>query len=243
MYNVSTSDLSGGVNRVLECDWKLLSMIARILWIEGKRAHSPSFIPNLRKKGYSVDVVSTGTEALARLDKIDPDLVILNAASMRTSGKRICHAIKDSVNGLPILLIASAESDIPEDICADVALKLPFTIRKLHNRIMPLLPGDGENILHVGPIRLDLERKHVRCQGREARLTPRLTTILRALMLHKGEVLERKELFRQIWKTEYTGDTRTLDVHISWLRQAIEADPRKPQFLKTIRGVGYRLDV
>jgi DNA-binding response OmpR family regulator len=62
-------------------------------------------------------------------------------------------------------------------------------------------------------------------------------------MDHSGEALEREQLFREVWKTEYTGDTRTLDVHISWLRQAIEEDPRNPQFLKTIRGVGYRLDV
>ena len=62
-------------------------------------------------------------------------------------------------------------------------------------------------------------------------------------MEHPGEMLERERLFREVWKTEYTGDTRTLDVHISWLRQAIEVDPRKPHFLKTIRGVGYRLDI
>jgi DNA-binding response OmpR family regulator len=63
------------------------------------------------------------------------------------------------------------------------------------------------------------------------------------LMNHHGEVVERERLFRQVWNTDYTGDTRTLDVHISWLRQAIEKDPRNPKFLKTIRGVGYRLDV
>ena len=85
--------------------------------------------------------------------------------------------------------------------------------------------------------------KRVRCQGREARLTPRLVRILRILMQHPGEVVERAVLFRHVWDTEYTEDTRTLDVHISWLRQAIEEDPRKPQFLKTIRGVGYRLDI
>jgi DNA-binding response OmpR family regulator len=62
-------------------------------------------------------------------------------------------------------------------------------------------------------------------------------------MQHAGEVLEREDIFRKVWNTEYTEDTRTLDVHISWLRQALEQDPRKPQFLKTVRGVGYRLDV
>jgi DNA-binding response OmpR family regulator len=98
-------------------------------------------------------------------------------------------------------------------------------------------------LLHKGPIRFDIERKRVRCQGRESTLTPRLAQLLKIFMDHPGEVLERKELFRQIWNTEYTVDTRTLDVHISWLRQAIEEEPHKPRFLKTIRGVGYRLDV
>jgi DNA-binding response OmpR family regulator len=74
-------------------------------------------------------------------------------------------------------------------------------------------------------------------------LTPRLVHLLKTLIEHRGEVIERKALFSQVWETNYTDDTRTLDVHVSWLRQAIEADPDAPQFLKTIRGVGYRLDV
>lgn len=218
-------------------------MKVKILWIEGKRAEGPSFIPTMRKKGFEVEIVSTGNEALARLFEIDPDLTILNSASMRSSGKRICKSLREQMDGMPILVIASADSEVPEDICAQVVLKLPFTARKLINRIVPLLPGDGGNMLHIGPIRLDMEKKRVRCQGREARLTPRLAELLRALMQNHGIVLEREELFRKIWNTEYTGDTRTLDVHISWLRQAIEEDPRKPQFLKTMRGVGYRLDI
>jgi DNA-binding response OmpR family regulator len=218
-------------------------MKAKILWIEGKRAEGPSFIPGLRKKGYDVDIVSTGRAALDRLLGIDPDLVVLNAASMRTSGKRICHSLRDQMDGLPIVVISGSDQEAPEDSGANVILTLPFTVRKLLNRIAPLLPGEGEHLLHRGPIRLDLERKRVRCQGREARLTPRLTMLLRILMQHPGEVVEREALFREVWNTEYIGDTRTLDVHISWLRQAIEENPRNPQFLKTFRGVGYRLDV
>ncbi|UCH59600.1 MAG: response regulator transcription factor [Anaerolineales bacterium] len=215
----------------------------KILWIEGKRAEGPSFVPTLRKKGYYVEIVSTGSEALRRLFEIDPDLAIIHSASMRTSGKRICKSLRDKVDEIPILVIASANSDVPEDICAQVVLKLPFTSRKLINRIVPLLPGNGENMLHVGPIRLDMETKQVRCQGREANLTPRLAELLKTLMQNPGTVLQREELFKNIWKTEYLGDTRTLDVHMSWLRQAIEEDPRKPQLIKTIRGVGYRLDI
>jgi len=217
-------------------------MKARILWIEGKRAESPPFVPSLRKKGYTIETVPTGSEALSRLPDFDPDLVVVNAASMRTSGKRICSSVRKNSNGVPVLLISEPDL-ISEDLCANVILALPFTTRKLLNRIRPLLPGDSGKMLHTGPIRLDLDRRQVRCQGRESVLTPRLTQLLKAFMDHPGEALERERLFRDVWNTEYTGDTRTLDVHISWLRQAIEEDPRKPRFLKTIRGVGYRLDV
>jgi DNA-binding response OmpR family regulator len=218
-------------------------MKARILWVEGKRADSPPFVPGLRKKGYMVEIATTGDEALALLPKFDPDLVVIYAASMRTSGKRICRSVRGRANGVPILLISAPGQSALEDVPVDVSLSLPFTLRKLLNRIKPLLPGEGQQLFHTGPIRLDIERKRVRCQGREASLTPRLIQLLKIFMEHPGEALERERLFRQVWNTEYTGDTRTLDVHISWLRQAIEADPRNPQFIKTIRGVGYRLDV
>lgn len=217
--------------------------MVRILWIEGKRAEGPPFIPSLRKKGYSVEVVPNGSAALARLVEVDPDLVVLNAASLRTSGVRICRSLRERNNRLPVLVIAGQEQTTIEEGCASVVLKMPFTPRKLINRISPFLPHDGSNILHVGPIRLDFEHRRVRCQGREARLTPRQTLLLRILMEHPGEVLERAQIFSKVWSTEYTEDTRTLDVHISWLRQAIEEDPRSPEYIITVRGVGYRLDI
>jgi DNA-binding response OmpR family regulator len=334
-------------------------MKARILWVEGKRAESPPFVPGLRKKGYIVETAGSGEEALSVLSNMDPDLVVVNAASLRTSGKRICREIRKHSSGSPILLITAAENpahgyapanlvvstpyqparfvqqlkalvpsgngrllwikgknsenssplhelrkrdvtvetafekddavsklaefkpslvvidgaslgtagktisrtihtrepslpialivepeaSTPTDIPADVILALPFTLRKLLNRIKPLLPGDGSTLLHTGPIRLDWDLKRVNCQGRETTLTPRLAQLLKIFMTHPGEALERERLFREVWNTEYTGDTRTLDVHISWLRQALEEDPRNPRFLKTIRGLGYRLDV
>jgi DNA-binding response OmpR family regulator len=218
-------------------------MKAKILWIEGRRIVGPTFVPGLRKKGYEVETVTTGKEALSRIPDVDPDLVVLNAASMRSTGTRICQSLRDATDGVPVLVISDVEQTDPEELCANVVLCLPFTTRKLVNRIRPLLPGDGEQVIKVGPIRLDLERKRVRCHGRQATLTPRLAYLLKILMEHPGEAMERGELFREVWNTEYTGDTRTLDVHVSWLRRAIESDPRKPKYLKTIRGVGYRLDV
>ena len=218
-------------------------MTATILWIEGNRADNPPFVPHLRKKDFTIEIVPTGSAAIERLWEVDPDLVVVNAASLRSSGKRICCALRQQVDGLPIVLITAPEQRFSGEVCANEVLALPFTFRKLVNRILPLLPGEGERSLHVGPIRLDFERKVVRCQGRETHLTPRLTRLLQILMQNPGVVVEREKHFRQVWMTEYLGDTRTLDVHISWLRNAIEENPRQPVFLKTIRGIGYRLDV
>ncbi len=184
---------------------------------------------------------STGSAALAFLEQHSPHLVLVDAASMRTSGKRICQSIRENVPGLPILAIVNKEqSEIRLD--ADVVLVQPFTLQKLLNRIRPLLPTDNKNMLVAGPLYLDLEQRWVRHHNRQISLTPRLVILLKVLMEHAGEVIDREELFKLVWDTAYTGDTRTLDVHISWLRQALEEDPRHPRFIKTVRGVGYRLD-
>ncbi len=214
-----------------------------LLVIEGKHADHPAFVPALRKKGFVVESVSNGSGALARLaDGFNPDVVVVNAASLRASGKRICQSVRDRAPGLPILLILDPDREI-EKVEADIILSLPFTAQKLVNRIRHLLPGDGKSNIHAGPVRLDVEKRIVRCQDKQSRLTPRLMHLLKTLIEHQGEVIERKSLFSEVWETDYTDDTRTLDVHISWLRRAIEVDPETPKFLKTIRGVGYRLDV
>ena len=218
-------------------------MKARILWIEGKLTYSPPFVTDLMKKDFFVVTVPTGSEALERASDLDPDLVVVNAASLRSNVKRICCSLRDRLAELPIVLIVGEAEPEPNDDCSNIVLMLPFTVRKLLNRIAQFIPGNGEHMLHVGHLRLDLERRQVRCLGKEVRLTPRLSRLLQILMQHQGEVMEREQLFREVWNTEYTGDTRTLDVHISWLREAIEEDPRKPRYLKTIRRVGYRLDV
>jgi DNA-binding response OmpR family regulator len=216
---------------------------ATLLLIEGKHADHPAFTPALRKKGFTVELVSSGSEALARLASgFAPELVVVNAATLRTSGKRICQSLREKVAGLPILLIFDEERPV-EKVDADAVLSLPFTAQKLINRIRHLLPSNGKDTIHAGPIRLDTEKRMVRCGGKQARLTPRLVGLLKTLIEHQGEVIERKVLFSKVWETNYTDDTRTLDVHVSWLRQAIEAEPDAPQLLKTVRGVGYRLDV
>ncbi len=215
---------------------------AKLLVIEGRHAEVPSFAADLQKKGFEIVIAQSGGEATKRLEKTAPHLAVVNAASLRSSGVRICQSLREKDSKLPIILIVTPDIEVDKSV-ADSILTLPFTAQKLVNRVKPLLPGDGKNVIHVGPIRLDLEHRRVKCLGKNTKLTPRLIRLLRILLDNHGQVVERESLFKRVWETNYTGDTRTLDVHISWLRDAIEIDPNSPRFLKTIRGVGYRLDV
>ncbi len=219
------------------------SIKARILLIEGKRSDHPSFSGGLTKKGFQVEGVFSGNAALARLKENLPDLVLIDAASMQTSGRRICQSVREHANAIPVVLVVAQNADNAGKAGAHVTLVWPFTLQKLLNRIKPFLPSDQKNLLQVGPLMLDTEQRWVRCEGKQARLTPRLVILLKTLMERPGEVVERNNLFRMVWETAYTADTRTLDVHVSWLREALEDDPRHPRFVKTVRGVGYRLDV
>jgi DNA-binding response OmpR family regulator len=215
---------------------------ATLLLIEGRHAEIPSFAADLQKKGFDVVSAQNGSEAVSQLKQTNPSVVIVNAPSMRSTGIRICLSIRKKDAKIPIILIVEKEKVVDKEL-VDSILSLPFTVQKLVNRVKAHMPGDGNNVVSVGPIRLDLENKRVRSLGKNTKLTPRLITLLQILMDKHGEVVEREALFKKVWETNYTGDTRTLDVHISWLRRAIELDPDNPKFLKTIRGVGYRLDV
>jgi len=219
-------------------------MKSKILLIEGKRADRPSFVAGLTRKGYQVESVPNGSAALSRLEQGPLDLLVVDAASMRTSGKRICQSLHEHTSAPLILVVEAAQIEsVEKENVADIVLAVPFTLQKLVNRIRTLLPQESKDIIQAGPIQLDPTQHWVRVGKRHTSLTPRLALLLRILMEHPGEVVEREELFRQVWETAYTEDTRTLDVHVSWLRRAVEVDARKPKYIVTIRGVGYRLDL
>ena len=216
---------------------------AKVMIIESGRANNPSFASALEKKGYEVDIRHSVGEALSRAASALPDLLILDAASMETSGTRMCRAARARLNGMPIILMAPKDSRPDPGSGANLTLVVPFTARKLINRVARLLPGDESYNLDAGPIHLNLAQRKVWCLSKEARLTPKQAKLLEVFMHNVGRLMTRKTLIRHVWLTDYTGDTRTLDVHMSWLRRALEPDPSQPRFLKTIRGMGYRLDV
>lgn len=213
-----------------------------VLIVEGRRGNYSSFGEDLDEKGYQVYKAPSGSAGLSFLESIEPHVVIVDAASLRTSGVRICQSFRVAVDSVPIILIVEKKRSLPKNVDANLVLKLPFTVQKLINRLHAYHPTDDKYILQVGPIELNTRTQLVTCHDRQTKLTPRLVKILKMLMENNGKVVGRDPLFTQIWETEYTGDTRTLDVHISWLRKAVEVDPRNPKLIRTERGVGYILE-
>ena len=219
---------------------------AVILLVEGKRAGQNTAVPALEKAGHTYTLCHTGNEAIKTLTNFTPHLIIFNAATMRTTGSRICRRIKRNDETLPIIHIRAAGSLKDLTAEADIYLEQPFTSRKLLNRVRDLLPIDyaNEEIVRYGHITLFLSKKAVDVSGKgESRITPKLAHLLEQFLRHPCQMLTRRDLMQSVWKTDYIGDTRTLDVHIRWAREHIEENPAKPQFLKTVRGKGYILSI
>lgn len=215
-----------------------------ILLVEKKQNGEVGFFQDLIRRGFTVHLFENGTAGLRKIDSCNPDLIIINAASLRTNGQRIVNRFHNLKPETPKILILNAANDEEIKSCgANSTLRLPFTIQKLVNCIRLYEKTPEKQILSCGDLRLNCLTNVVSRGEKESRLTPRLVSLLKILVEKPGVVHSREDLFREVWQTDYTGDTRTLDVHISWLRNAIELDPAKPELILTIRGLGYKLVV
>lgn len=212
---------------------------AHVLLIERRRAQHTSFLDALKKR-YDVISVLSGNQAIISASQNQPNVVVLDAISMHSPGDRICKQIKKSLPGVSVIHLLPE----PHETRADIALVMPFTARKLTNAIERLLhhSPDGETI-SFGPFVMNPTSRVLTAHGQETQLTPKLAELVALFLRNAGKTLDRKSLMEQVWHTDYLGDTRTLDVHIRWFRRAIETDPGRPVYLKTVRGVGYRLEL
>ncbi len=222
-------------------------MVARVLVIERNQVQNPSFSEALKKR-YEVFTAPSGRKGLALAGEFSPGVIVLDAISMRTPGDRVCQLLREHLPTTPLVHLFPGDKRKAQS-CAEVVLTHPFTARKLINSIERLLQkqmapqtGSVEAVV-CGPFALDMSRRVLRFQGQETALTPKLAQLIEIFMRHPGQTLDRKMLMSQVWNTDYLGDTRTLDVHIRYIRQAVESDPSKPVYFKTVRGIGYRLEI
>jgi DNA-binding response OmpR family regulator len=207
-----------------------------IVLVEGRKPTAERLAPILEKAGYRVVKAATRKTTMARVLTSRPIGVLIDMPSLRFKGVRLCDALREVYPGIPIQVLLPEGGGESEATHADAFLCYPFSDRRLTQRMAGML----SNMLQVGDVVYNAEMRCVVYGSGKKRLTPKQGRLLEVLMRHPGQVLTRAFLMKQVWDTDYLGDTRTLDVHIRWVRKAIEEAPGSPIYLRTVRGVGYR---
>lgn len=209
---------------------------------------------NLRKEGYDIVTAADGAEALEAARREKPDLLILDVMLPKLSGLEVCRILRSETPAPILMLTAKAEETdkiIGLGIGADDYMTKPFSIRELLARVAAMLrrvkmmqqsTAEKETVLKYHEIEIDLASHTAKIRGQRVELNPKEFDLLALFVRNKGIALSREQILEKVWGYDYAGDTRTVDVHVRWLREKIEDDPQKPRLLLTIRGTGYKME-
>ena len=228
--------------------------IDKILVVEDDRNLLDTLKYNLLQEGYEVVTAVDGAEALEIARKEKPDLIILDVMLPEVSGLEVCRILRKEM-ATPILMLTARVEETDKivglEIGADDYMTKPFSLRELIARVRAVLrrtkmaetqPEVKGDLLTIGDIKFDIARHQASKGATPLQLTPKEFDLLVFLTRNKGFVFSRNQLLEKVWGYDYGGDTRTVDVHIRWLRQKIETDPNNPKHLITVRGAGYKLE-
>ncbi len=200
----------------------------------------------LGNEGFRVETAFDGQEALDKARRFKPDLVILDIMMPRLDGIEVCRRLRKETN-LPIIMLTARTDDVDKivglELGADDYITKPFNPRELVARVKAVLrrsqaPRDQDVLVEVGNVRIDPARREMRIDGQEVQLRAKEFDLLLALAQEEGRVLTREALLSRVWGYEYLGDSRTVDVHVTWLRDKLS---NATAHVQTVRGVGYKL--
>jgi DNA-binding response OmpR family regulator len=224
----------------------------RILLVDDEQAVQTLLTYPLRKDGYEVVSAQDGREALDRFAEQRFDLVVLDIMMPRLDGIEVCRRLR-ARSQVPIIMLTAKDDEIDKvlglEMGADDYITKPFSVREFRSRVRAALRrsemGGGPRLapdepISMGDLAIDFERRVVEVRGEKVRLTYVEFEILAALALSPGRVMTRENLLEHVWGDSAYRDPRTIDVHIRHLREKLELDPRSPEYLFTVRGVGYR---
>lgn len=208
---------------------------------------------NLINSGYSVLTANNGIDAVRIAKEDNPNLILLDLMIPGLDGYDVCKAIRSDVNtkNISIIMLSAKGEELDKilglELGADDYITKPFSIRELLARIKAILRrtkslSESEEIYRCNDMCINFERRGVTILDNKIDLTLKEFELLEILVKNRGKILTRETLLDKIWGYEYVGETRTIDVHIRYLRKKIEVDDKNPRFIETIRGVGYRFN-
>lgn len=237
-------------------------MAEKILVVEDEITLQETLAYNLKHQGYQVDTAGNGSIALEEARRYRPDLIILDVMLPGIDGFEVCRILRQEMN-TPVLMLTARDDEIDRvvglEVGADDYMTKPFSMRELLARVKAMLrrvrlvreevaaesSATSETVAQLivfDNLTLDLSRREVRLSDQVISLKPKEYELLLFLAQHRGQVLSREFILGKVWDWDFIGDSRTVDVHIRWLREKIEQNPGNPTRILTVRGAGYRFE-
>ncbi|HEU6438929.1 MAG TPA: response regulator transcription factor [Terriglobales bacterium] len=226
-------------------------MARSILVVDDERTLRETLAEGLEEEGFAVFQAADGREAVEAFRRHHPDLILLDLMLPELSGTEVCRIIR-AESGVPILMLTAKSAEIDKvvglELGADDYVTKPFSFRELLARVRALLrraeaqaQATEPETIDLGAVKVDLAGRRLMRDGETLPVKPKAFDLLVFLLRNAGHVFTRDQLLEHVWGYDYAGETRTVDVHVHWLRAQIEADPADPVYLETVRGVGYVL--
>ena len=225
-------------------------MARTILVVDDEPTQREMLAEALEAEGFTIVTAADGRAALLKFRESKPDLVLLDLMLPEMSGVEVCRIIR-AESGVPILMLTAKNSELDKvvglELGADDYVTKPFSLRELIARVRAQFrrteqqaAGTGlPSLVEVGAVQVDLAGHRLLREGVTVPLKPKAFELLAFLVRNPGQVFTRDQLLQHVWGYDYAGETRTVDVHVHWLRSRIEADPANPAFIHTVRGTGY----